>query len=100
MEHFISHIKKKFKEDISKDARSMAKLKREVERAKRALSSQHEVRVEIEGLKDGAYVSLPLTRTRFEALNMDLFRKTLGPVKKVWVGAGLGIQCVLCCGRV
>jgi len=40
------------------------------------------VRVEIESLYDGLDFSEPLTRARFEELNNDLFRKTLGPVKK------------------
>jgi molecular chaperone DnaK (HSP70) len=42
-----------------------------------------QVRVEIESLADGVDLSEPLTRARFEELNNDLFRKTLGPVKKV-----------------
>ncbi len=42
-----------------------------------------QVRVEIEALHDGIDLSEPLTRARFEELNMDLFKKTMGPVKKV-----------------
>ncbi|KAJ1404929.1 Heat shock protein 70 family [Sesbania bispinosa] len=41
MEHFIKLIKKKHGKDISKDNRALSKLRRESERAKRALSSQH-----------------------------------------------------------
>lgn len=93
MEYFIKLIKKKYKTDISSDARALAKLRREAERAKRALSNQHQVRVEIESLFDGQDFSETLTRARFEELNADLFKKTLGPVKKVWVGMGWG-----CCG--
>jgi len=44
MEYFIKLIKKKFKKDITGDARALQKLRREAERAKRALSSQHQVR--------------------------------------------------------
>ena len=43
MEYFIKLIKKKYKKDISGDARALQKLRREAERAKRALSSQHQV---------------------------------------------------------
>lgn len=43
MEYFIKLIKKKYKVDVSKDARALQKLRREAERAKRALSSQHQV---------------------------------------------------------
>jgi len=79
------------------DARALQKLRREAERAKRALSSQHQVRVEIESLAEGVDLSEPLTRARFEELNNDLFRKTLGPVRKVrlpvWrVAAARGAQ--------
>ncbi|KAK8692799.1 hypothetical protein V6N13_070406 [Hibiscus sabdariffa] len=42
MEYFIKLIKKKHGKDISKDNRALGKLRREAERAKRALSSQHQ----------------------------------------------------------
>lgn len=83
MQYIIKLIKKKYKQDISGDARSLQKLRRDVERAKRALSNQHQVRIEIESLYEGIDLSEPLTRARFEELNSDLFKKTLGPVKKV-----------------
>uniref|UniRef100_A0A3Q7HX02 Glucose-regulated protein 78 n=1 Tax=Solanum lycopersicum TaxID=4081 RepID=A0A3Q7HX02_SOLLC len=89
MEYFIKLIKKKHGKDISKDNRALGKLRREAERAKRSLSSQHQVRVEIESLFDGTDFSEPLTRARFEELNNDLFRKTMGPVKKAMDDAGL-----------
>jgi len=66
MDHFMKIFKKKHKKDMSKDKRSMQKL-----------------RLEVEALYDGVDFSETLTRARFEELNMDLFRKTLGPVGKV-----------------
>lgn len=81
MEHFIKTIKKKDNVDVSKDKRAIQKLKREVERAKRALSSTHETKIEIEALYDGNDFSEVLTRARFEELNADLFKKTMGPVQ-------------------
>jgi molecular chaperone DnaK (HSP70) len=39
MEHFYKLIKKKKGQDIRKDVRAVQKLRREVEKAKRALSS-------------------------------------------------------------
>ncbi|KAG2494134.1 hypothetical protein HYH03_007772 [Edaphochlamys debaryana] len=89
MDYFIKLIKKKYGKDISGDARALQKLRREAERAKRALSSQHQVRVEIESLYEGVDLSEPLTRARFEELNMDLFRRTMGPVKKAMDDAKL-----------
>ncbi|KAJ1286572.1 hypothetical protein BS78_03G363100 [Paspalum vaginatum] len=89
MDYFIKLIKRKHGRDISGDARALGKLRRECERAKRALSNQHQVRVEIEALFDGLDFSEQLTRARFEELNNDLFRKTMVPVKKAMADAGL-----------
>lgn len=83
MAYFIKMMKKKGEGDVSSDKRAMQKLRREVERVKRALSSQPQARVEIEALVDGQDFSETLTRARFEELNMDLFKKTLVPVGKV-----------------
>jgi hypothetical protein len=54
-----------------------------------AYCSSVQVRVEIESLADGVDLSEPLTRARFEELNSDLFKKTLGPVKKAMEDADL-----------
>ncbi|KAG5175578.1 molecular chaperones GRP78/BiP/KAR2, HSP70 superfamily [Tribonema minus] len=83
MQYFMKMLKKKENIDISGDKRAMQKLRREVERVKRVLSQQPQARVEIEGLYEGVDFSETLTRARFEELNMDLFKKTLGPVTKV-----------------
>merc|ERR1712022_92179 len=69
--------------DLVNDKRALQKLRREVERVKRTLSTQHQARLEIEGLIDGQDFSETLTRARFEELCVDLFKKTLGPVQKV-----------------
>jgi heat shock protein 5 len=89
MDYFIKLIKRKHGRDITGDMRALGKLRRECERAKRALSNQHQVRVEIESLFDGTDFSEALTRARFEELNNDLFRKTMVPVKKAMTDAGL-----------
>lgn len=70
MEHFIKLYKKKKGKDVRKDNRAVQKLRREVEKAKRALSSQHQTRIEIESFFDGEDFSETLTRARFEELNM------------------------------
>ncbi|KAG7596368.1 Heat shock protein 70kD peptide-binding domain superfamily [Arabidopsis suecica] len=89
MDYFIKLVKKKYNKDISKDHKALGKIRRECELAKRSLSNQHQVRVEIESLFDGVDFSEPLTRARFEELNMDLFKKTMEPVKKALKDAGL-----------
>jgi heat shock protein 5 len=82
MQYFIKMLKKRDSSDISNDKRALQKLRREVERVKRTLSTQHQARLEIEGLVDGMDFSETLTRARFEELNLDLFKKTLDPVQK------------------
>jgi len=89
MQYFIKLFKKKYEKDLNTDKRALQKLRREVERVKRTLSQQHQARVEIESLFDGVDFSETLTRARFEELNMDLFKKTLDPVKKVLADAAL-----------
>jgi len=89
MQYFIKMMKKKSNIDISGDKRALQKLRKEVERVKRALSSQQQARLEIEDLAEGFDLSESLTRARFEELNNDLFKKTLGPVSKVLEDAGV-----------
>lgn len=89
MEHFMKLIKSKHNVDLAGNHRALAKLRRESEKAKRALSSVHEVKVEVEGLIDGQDFSERLTRAKFEELNMDLFKKCLPPLTNVLKDAGL-----------
>jgi heat shock protein 5 len=67
----------------------MGKLKREAEKAKRTLSSQMSVRIEIDSFHNGNDFSETLTRAKFEELNVDLFKKTIKPVEQVLKDAGL-----------
>jgi heat shock protein 5 len=91
IEYLTKQYQRKNKvEGINKDQRAMGKLKREVEKAKRTLSSQMSVRIEIESFYKGEDFSETLTRAKFEELNMDLFQKTIKPVDKVLKDAGLG----------
>ncbi len=83
MDYFIKLFKKKTGKDLRVDVRALQKLRREVEKAKRALSSSHSTKIDVESLYDGEDFSETLTRAKFEELNGDLFRSTLKPVKKV-----------------
>lgn len=69
--------------NIKPEKRALQKLRKEVERVKRTLSSQPNARLEIDNLMDGVDFSETLTRAKFDSLNMDLFTKTLNPVKQV-----------------
>ena len=88
-EHFVKSFKKKEGVDIKSDSRALQKLKAEVEKAKRDLSSVQSVKIYIEGLIDGKDFEENLTRAKFEELCNDLFKNTLKPVETVLDDAGL-----------
>jgi heat shock protein 5 len=89
LDHFMKIIQKKTGKDISGDKRAIQKIKREVEKGKRALSSQHEVKIEVEDVAEGIDLSEMLTRAKFEEINADLFKKTLGPLAAAIEGADI-----------
>merc|ERR1719443_2840388 len=82
-EHFVRLFKSKNGVDLKKDPRAFQKLKHEVEKSKRDLSSVHQVKITIEGIMEGIDFSETVTRAKFEELCGDLFRKTLKPVEQV-----------------
>jgi heat shock protein 5 len=89
LDHFIKTFKKKHNVDIAKDLKAMQKLKGEVEKAKRELSSVTQTKINIENLIEGIDFSESITRSRFEELCKDLFQKTLQPVQSVLDDSGL-----------
>lgn len=89
IDFLVKQYKKKNGADVSGNLRALGKLKREVEKAKRTLSSQQSTRIEIEAFEGGNDFSETLTRAKFEELNMDLFRKTMKPVEQVLKDANL-----------
>jgi heat shock protein 5 len=92
MEYFVKLFKKKTGKDLRTDDRAVQKLRREVEKAKRALSTAHSTRIDVESLYEGEDFSESLTRAKFEELNMDLFRSTMKPVKKVMEDSEMNIK--------
>lgn len=89
MDYLIKVFKRNTGKDASSDKRAVQKLKREVERAKKLLSSTHETKIDIENFFDGTDFSETLSRAKFEELNIDLFKKTLDPVQQALTDAGL-----------
>ena len=82
VQHFIDEFKRKFRKDISGNARAIRRLRTACERAKRTLSSSTEASIEIDALHEGVDFYTKISRARFEELCMDLFRGTLEPVEK------------------
>ena len=83
MDHLVRRFKLKHERDLTSVPRAMAKLRREAERAKRALSSREQVLIELPSLMDGIDMREKLTRARFEEMCKDLFRQTVEPIQKV-----------------
>ncbi|KAF9026568.1 70-kilodalton heat shock protein [Haplosporangium bisporale] len=81
--HFAQEFKRKYKKDISNNARALRRLRTACERAKRSLSSSAQTAIEIDSLFEGIDFYTSLTRARFEELNQDLFRNTMEPIEKV-----------------
>lgn len=82
VKHFMKVLEKKYNVNIEKNKRAIVKLKKEVEKAKRVLSTNLEYTIDIPDIVNGVDFSETLTRAKFEELNMDLFKKTLEPVQK------------------
>jgi heat shock protein 5 len=74
---------------VTSNPRAMVKLRRAVEQAKHALSSQHMAHIVIESFESGNDWAETLTRAMFEELNMDLFRETLRMVDQVLEDGGV-----------
>jgi heat shock protein 5 len=77
-EYLLKAYESKTGIDVRSDIPVMSKLKREVERAKRTLSSWESTRIDIH--KDW---SETLTRAKFEELNDNLFRQTILHIEQV-----------------
>ncbi|CAF1484176.1 unnamed protein product, partial [Adineta steineri] len=83
MKHFIKLFKKKTSKDVRKSNQAVQKLRHEVERAKRILSSEHQTTIEIASFYNNEDINETLTRAKFEELNMDLFISTIKSIQKV-----------------
>jgi len=83
VDHFVQEFKRKYKKDLTDNARAIKRLKTTCERVKRTLSSSATASVELDSLYDGIDFASSITRARFEELCADIFRRTLEPVEKV-----------------
>ena len=83
VEFFIKEVQRKNKKDINGNPRAIKRLKTACERLKRTLSSTATATIEIDGLVDGVDFNASITRSKFEDLCADIFKKTMEPVEKV-----------------
>jgi L1 cell adhesion molecule like protein len=87
--HFIAEFKRKHKKDLSDNSRALKRLKMACERVKKTLSSSATANVELDSLYNGIDFNASITRSRFEELCLDIFKKTLEPVDKVLTDAAM-----------
>ena len=83
MNFFVDDFKKKYRKNLKDSQKSMAKLKKECERAKRALSTSSQAYIEIDCLIDNIDYNTTISRAKFEQINSSLFKKCLDCVEKV-----------------
>ncbi|XP_071705409.1 heat shock cognate 70 kDa protein-like [Rutidosis leptorrhynchoides] len=79
--YLVVVFKKKYNKDVSKNCRSLGRLRIVCERAKRVLSSITETSIDIDCLYNGIDFSSKITRAKFEELNVDFFRKCMKTVQ-------------------
>ena len=83
IEYCIQDFKRKHKQDISQNKKSIRKLQTACETAKKTLSSSTVGNIEIDSLYEGIDYNTTITRAKFEDICSDLFKKTFEPVEKV-----------------
>lgn len=83
VKHFVEEFKRKYRKDISGNARALRRLRTSCERAKRTLSSATRAVVEIDSLFEGIDFNSYITRAKFEDLCGHYFRSCMTPVEKV-----------------
>ena len=88
LDYLLKKIKKQHGKDLKGNKSAIQKLKTEIEKAKRHLSSSLQATLEIDELEQGFDFKDTLSRAKFEELNMDLFKKTMAPVEKVMEDSG------------
>ncbi|PUZ62996.1 hypothetical protein GQ55_3G032000 [Panicum hallii var. hallii] len=87
VDYFAKLVKMKHGKDISEDLVALGKLRAACERAKKALSDQDHVQVTVKSLTDGVDFSQPFSRSEFEELNDDTFRRVVALVRRVMLEA-------------
>ncbi|XP_061342666.1 heat shock 70 kDa protein-like isoform X2 [Gastrolobium bilobum] len=88
--YLVDVFKRKYKKDISENAKALGRLRSACEKAKRLLSSTSQTTIELDSLCGGVDLYATVTRALFEELNKDLFIKCMETVEKCLVEAKIG----------
>ena len=82
LSHCIADFRRKHQSDPTRNQRALRRLRTQCERAKRLLSTQTSVTIEVDSLHEGNDFSIRLSRAKFEELCMDYFKKAMEPVEQ------------------
>jgi len=66
------------------NAKALRRVRASAEKAKRALSSSTQATIDIDALMDGRDLNITITRAKFEELCMDLFKRCIPPLEKMY----------------
>lgn len=89
VKYFMGEFKKQTGLDISKNVKSISRLKKECEKIKRVLSGSKSATLNIDSLYKGEDFVSSITRTKFESVVNDVINRVLNPVKKVLEDANM-----------
>ncbi|GLV46003.1 Heat shock protein 68 [Carabus blaptoides fortunei] len=81
--YLIEECKRKYQKDLRTNIPAVRRLRDAAEKAKCALSTNVEARIDIVGLTEDIDFLTTISRSRFERICADLFRATLQPVEQV-----------------
>ncbi|ORY74202.1 heat shock protein 70 [Neocallimastix californiae] len=87
--YYVNFFKANHKVDLSGNDRSMCRLRKACEQAKRSLSSSAKATIMIDSLYNDIDLYNTLSRETFEQLNKDLFKRLILPIQKVLKDANL-----------
>jgi molecular chaperone DnaK (HSP70) len=82
-EHCVKAFQRKTKLNVKDNAKASSRLRVACEAAKRTLSTQSQVNIEVDTLMEGEDFALKLSRPRFEELIVDYVKTSLKEVEKV-----------------
>ena len=83
VEYCAGELRRTTSIDIKSNAKALRRVRASCEKAKRALSAATQATVDIDALMEGEDLNVVITRSKFEDLCMDLFKKCMPPLENV-----------------
>jgi len=89
VDHFVNEFKNKYEKDLTTNSRAMRRLEAKCEQMKCKLSTSEKAKLSIDYLYDDINFISNITRSKFEELNKDLFKKVIKPIENVINDSGI-----------